>query len=123
MMPTTASLNNLKFIHINTRSILTVKDTGSRLDHLSNFICNQFECDVLAISESHLDPSIDDSEISIDNYEIIRKDRNRFGGGCMLLIKRGIKYRRRLDLENAHMASIWVEIYLQRGILLIWYLL
>ena len=37
--------------------------------------------EILAINESKLDDSFTDGEISIPGYTIVRKDRNRHGGG------------------------------------------
>ncbi len=46
--------------------------------------------DILAIIESKIDPTIRDSEIYINNYSIVRFDRNRFGDGVALYIKNTI---------------------------------
>ena len=54
--------------------------------------------DILAINESKIDPTIRDSEIYINNYSIVRFDRNRFGGGVALYIKNTIPYTERKDL-------------------------
>jgi hypothetical protein len=43
--------------------------------------------EVLAINESKLDNTITDGEIHIPGYVIIRKDRNRHGGGVAIYIK------------------------------------
>jgi hypothetical protein len=43
--------------------------------------------DVFAINESKIDNSVKDSEISIPGYNMIRKDRNRFGGGVVVYIR------------------------------------
>ena len=44
---------------------------------------------VVEITESKLDDSINDCEICIEGYNIIRRDRNRKGGGvvCYVSIK------------------------------------
>ena len=36
---------------------------------------------ILAITETHLDPVIDSTLLSIEGYSIDRKDRNAWGGG------------------------------------------
>lgn len=36
---------------------------------------------VICITETWLDPSISNSEIKLNNYSVVRKDRNRNGGG------------------------------------------
>ena len=42
--------------------------------------------DVLAINESKLD-HVSNDEIHIPGYNIVRKDRNRHGGGVIMYIK------------------------------------
>ena len=47
---------------------------------------------VIGITETKLDNSIDDSEISIDGYCAIRRDRNRKGGGVICYVTNKICY-------------------------------
>lgn len=42
---------------------------------------------MFAVTESKLDHHISDSEIQITGYTVIRRDRNRHGGGLLLFIK------------------------------------
>ena len=42
---------------------------------------------MIGISESKLDSTVLDPEIYIDNYEILRFDRNRYGGGVACYIR------------------------------------
>lgn len=43
--------------------------------------------DVLAISENKLDDNIDSTEMGIKGYKVLRRDRNRYGGGVLFFIK------------------------------------
>ena len=43
--------------------------------------------DVIRINESWLDDSILDCELTIANYNLVRLDRNRHGGGILLYIR------------------------------------
>ena len=45
---------------------------------------------VIGLSETKLDKTIFDSEVSTPNYSLIRKDRNRKGGGVACYIRRDI---------------------------------
>ena len=45
-----------------------------------------------------LDETIANNEVLIDGYEIIRKDRNRHGGGVLLYVRDTINYKLRNDL-------------------------
>ena len=42
--------------------------------------------DILTLNQTRLDDSILDSEIKISGYDIICRDRNRYGGGVAMYI-------------------------------------
>ena len=48
--------------------------------------CNDLNPHILCISETWLDNEISDSEVSIGNYDLVRLDRNRHGGGVAIYI-------------------------------------
>ena len=62
----------LHFVHININSLLP------KIDEL-RYIAKLSEAAVIGISESKLDDSVLSSEIQIENYDLIRSDRNRHG--------------------------------------------
>ena len=66
----------LQFIHLNINSL------QPKIDELREIIKISSPT-VIGITETKLDNSIDDSEISIDGYCAIRRDRNRKGGGVI----------------------------------------
>ena len=68
--------------------------------------------EILAINESKLDDSFTDEEISILGYIIVRKDRNRHGGGVALYIKENLSYSLRNDLVPVRLEMICAEINL-----------
>lgn len=43
--------------------------------------------DILAINETRLDSSVPNESVKISNYEIIRNDRNRQGGGVCIYVR------------------------------------
>ena len=43
--------------------------------------------------------TIHDSDIKIPNYNIIRKDRDKFGGGVVMYIRESLNYKLREDLD------------------------
>ncbi len=57
-----------------------------------------------------LDDTVADHEISIRGYDIIRKDRNRNGGGVAIYIRSVINYKERHDLQDDNRGTITVEI-------------
>ena len=67
---------------------------------------------VLAVSETWLDGSIMDAEIELVGYTVIRKDRNRNGGGVCLYIRSDISYNPRPELLCDELESVWIDLLL-----------
>ena len=66
--------------------------------------------DILTLNETRLDNSILDCEVQISGYDIIRRDRNRNGGGVAIYIRESIPYMDRKDLIPDALESICIEI-------------
>ena len=102
---------HLSFIHYNVQSIankvylITTK--------LSDF-------DILAFSETGLQPSILTSDLLIPEFKPLeRKDRQRNRhGGVMIYVKDLLIYKRRFDLEPLNVECIWIEMQLNHSRLL-----
>ena len=67
----------LHCLHINIRSLLP------KISELRSLVSKASPA-VVAISESWLDKSVPDNEINIQEYTVLRHDRNRCGGGVYL---------------------------------------
>ena len=76
-----------KIVHLNINRLL------NKLDAVKEILCS-YTSDVLAISETWLSPEIEDSEIQIEDYKVIRKDRQRSSkimcGGVLIYIRQDI---------------------------------
>ena len=81
-------LRGLKIASLNINSLLR------HVDEL-RLMLSDSEIDVFAINESKIDNSVKDSEISIPGYNMIRKDRNRFGGGVVVYIRETYSFNER----------------------------
>ena len=66
--------------------------------------------DVIAVNETKLDSQIGDNEIQMDGYDIVRKDRNKFGGGVCLYIKNQFNYTVRNDKMHEQLENIIIKI-------------
>ena len=71
--------SGLHFIHLNINSLLSKTDELGKLVKASN-------ATLAGITESKLDCPINDCEICIEGYNIIRRDRNRKGGGVVCYV-------------------------------------
>ena len=76
------SKQGLHFIHVDMNSVLP------KIEEIRYNACS-VNLSIIVLSESKLDNSVDDNEISIPGYDILRKDRNRSkGGGGLTYIKK-----------------------------------
>ena len=69
--------------------------------------------DVLIGTESHLETSVQDSEIIPKTFNTYRKDRNRFGGSVLVLVKNTLSSSL-VDIESS-IEIIWVYLYAGSG--------
>ena len=90
------------FAHLNVRSIM------NKLDHL-RILMSKKPFDVICLNETFCDSSISDSEINLPDYSIVRRDRNRHGGGDAMYIRNSLTFIRRNDLEMDDVECIWIE--------------
>ena len=75
----------LHFIHLNINSLLP------KIDELC-YIAKSTNPALIGICKSKLDASVLDPEISINNYKILRCDRNRQGGGVACYVRNDLSY-------------------------------
>ena len=66
--------------------------------------------DLIAINESKIDDTVLDREIHIIGYNMIRKDRNRNGGGVIIYLRDTISFSERNDLTSNSLEFICLEI-------------
>ena len=65
---------------------------------------------VTGINETEIDSAIDDSHIAIDEYDVIRKDRNSVSGGVALYVHKSVDFKRCDDLINSDIEAISAKI-------------
>lgn len=97
----------LHFVHLNTRSLIP------KLSEL-RLIAFKTKAAVIALTETWLDSSVSDSEISIEGYSVYRHDRDRHGGGVCLYVSNSIAVNYRPDLIDARLEALWVELLLPK---------
>lgn len=100
--PTTNDIHSLDIIHLNTRSI------RNKMDNMSP-VADSFH--IACFIETHLDADVASYTLLLDGFdEPLRKDRTQHGGGLMIYMSSMLKYRRRHDLENPIIETLWVEV-------------
>ena len=58
------------------------------------------QLDIIGFTESHLKNNINDAEIEIQGFTMIRRDRADGYGGVLLYIRNCLNYVHRKDLEH-----------------------
>ena len=96
-------------IHLNCRSLLPKVDELRAVFHLSKPL-------FIAATEAWLNNNVPDTEVNINEYCIERNDRNSRGGGVALYVKNGMKYERKLQLEDPDNETICIEVKLRRNL-------
>ena len=93
----------LHFVHININSPLP------KIDEL-RYIAKLSEAAVIGILESKLDDSVLSSEIQIENYDLIRSDRNRNRGWVSYFVRNDLSYNTKSFLPS-EIENIFIEIF------------
>lgn len=95
---------NLSIGHLNVRSLVP------KFNILKNYLSvNGF--DILALTETWLTHVVDDNELHINNFKLVRRDRGYGrGGGILLYIRSSLQYRILTDIHVTDCTEqIWVE--------------
>ena len=111
-------MKGLKIAHLNCVSLLKY------FDEIKQFILRT-NIDTLTLSETHLSSDIDDGELNVPGYCLVRRDRNRHGGGLATYVKNDIQFVNRHDLipfGNLEMTIVEIKQTKSKPVLVInWY--
>ena len=111
-------LNDLKISHVNMRS-LQPHDRSTKLDEMYSTLCIEEKCDVICISETWLDHSIDDVQVNLPGYQIYRRDRNRHGGGVAIYASNSIPVKQLQEFNIDGVEIVCIEVKLMHKKILI----
>ena len=70
---------------------------------------------VIGITETWLDNTYTDSCVSIDGYNLVRRDRDGHAGGVCAYIRDDLAFNVRQDLNNCDLEDLWFEILLPKS--------
>ena len=124
----TCHIENCKLAEICKRkeitiALLNVRSLYPKIDQLRSFL-NQHPLDFLCINETWLNDNIGNSDINIDGYNIVRKDRKTrmpqttctnplkksHGGGVLIYVRDNYSYKLRNDLITNDIECLWIEV-------------
>ena len=93
-------------------ALLNINSLLAHIDELRIFMSGS-KIDILAINETKLDSDINDNEIELSGFEIVRNDRStngRSGGGVCIYLRNNLNYQIRSDLYDDQLECLTVEI-------------
>ncbi|XP_028405242.1 uncharacterized protein LOC114527747 [Dendronephthya gigantea] len=70
--------------------------------------------DIFIVGETKLDATFPTSQIAIPGYKVIRKDRNKHGGGLVVYLRSNIISTRLVHLESTSVETIIIKISLDK---------
>ena len=91
---------------------LNINSLRNKIHDLRTMI-SDLSPEVLTISETKIDDSFPDVQFLIDGYQSpgnLRKDRNKYGGGLITYIKKGIPHKRLPKIEPKNLEVTCIEI-------------
>ncbi|CAH1984398.1 unnamed protein product [Acanthoscelides obtectus] len=93
----------LKFMSFNVRSI------QSGFLTLKEYVVD-CAVDVLGLSETWLTPDIDSSSVFINDFNVVRADRNSRGGGVAFYVRNGIAFKILHSNITAVLEELWISV-------------
>lgn len=97
----------LNIINLNIRSLVP------KITELRDFAKNA-AYDVIILTESWLNANIDDAVIELENYNLIRKDRDSRGGGVIIYIKCKYEFQILNNLPVGDTEQLWVSLNIKK---------
>ena len=99
--------------HLNVQSLM------SKQDELELTLTIAQRPVILGLSETWLDGSVTDAEVSVPCYATYRRDWGSRGGGVLVYVTDKCRSMRRNDLEEDEVEILWVEVRMNQRTLLL----
>ena len=112
----TSTVSGMSIAHLNVCSLL------KNIEEI-RVLVNKTKLDIITFCETRLDASISDNEILVDDYSIVRNDRNRNGGGVIIYVNNDVNFKV-LDEYHNDLELVCIQVNLDKQkpfILLSWY--
>ena len=99
-----AGMKGLRIYHLNIHSLC------NKLDELRLF-CNEYKPYILLLNETWLDENISDDELHLTGYNIIRRDRDSFGGDVAVYFDEHLQFNHKnMEADRPNIEVIWFEL-------------
>ncbi|KAJ8960543.1 hypothetical protein NQ318_013831 [Aromia moschata] len=96
-----------------------VRETGMLMDNRSHprarplRTAERIAAVAQRLSETWLDDKIDNNQIAIDGYNLIRRDRDGRGGGVAFYIDKSIKFKLINTVHDESLEQIWINVKIE----------
>ena len=88
---------------------LNINSLVKHIDELRVAMINQ-PLDILPINDSKLDDNDSDNMLSLHGYTLVRRDRNKKGGGVCVYLHDSLSFKRLHEFEEQNLELIALEI-------------
>ena len=102
------NMQGLKVPHLNVNGLL------NKMSEI-RFLLQKTRFDILGLTETHLNNKIEDDQISVDGYKMVRKDREcgNSWGGCVMYYKNCLNVIERDDIcSKSDLEQVWIDLML-----------
>ena len=65
---------------------LNIRSMVKKIDEFRMYALNH-QYDIICVNETWLDNTVNNHEVKLDGYDLVRNDRNRHGGGVAMFIR------------------------------------
>ena len=90
-------------------AFLNIVSLPKKIDEI-RYSMSEKNIDLIAFNETRLDSSISNNILHLSDYDIVRKDRSRSGGGVCIYLRSSINYKLRHDLVPSELEAVCLEI-------------
>ena len=80
--------------------------------------------DIISTNETKLESNIDNSRVALNDFSLLRCDRNRHGGGVAMYVRETIDFEHRTDLQTDYLEILCIELkpkFSKSFLVLAWY--
>ena len=112
-----SNTKGIKFIQLNVVSLVR------HLDEIKSILYSN-DIHICALNETRLDNSINNHEIDIPHYSVVRKDRDRKGGGVAIFVHESINYEQLYHISLEKLEAILISVKFKNAkplLVLNWY--
>ena len=100
--------NNIQIGHLNINSM-----GGFKMFELKEILASNCFA-IFVVGETKLDSTFPTSQIAVPGYKVIRKDRNKHGGGLVVYVRSSIVLTRLAHLETRMLETIIFKVYFNK---------